>query len=115
MVNLANEFAPEHLEIMTKEPEKIAEKITTAGLVLIGKYSSVAMSDYGTGTNHVLPTGGFGKTFSGLSASDFMRRMNIVECSKEGLAVFKEHLKTLTDAENLPNHYKATEARFENE
>jgi histidinol dehydrogenase len=71
------------------------------------------LSDYGSGTNHVLPTGGFGSAYSGLSALDFARRVNIVESSKEGLQSVRERVKVMTEAENLPNHYKAVEARFE--
>jgi histidinol dehydrogenase len=110
---LANVFAPEHLEIMTKAPKEIADTITSAGLILIGPYSPVALSDYGSGTNHVLPTGGFGSVFSGLSALDFMKRISIVESSKDGLEKLRNHVKVLTEAENLPNHFKAVEARFE--
>jgi len=113
MAALANAFAPEHLEIMTKTPKDIADRITSAGLILLGPYSPVALSDYGSGTNHVLPTGGSGSAYSGLSALDFMRRISIVESSKEGLKRLKNHVKVLTEAENLPNHYKAVEARFE--
>jgi len=111
-VELANVFAPEHLEIMTRNPEKTAEKITSAGLILVGSYSPVALSDYASGTNHVLPTGGFGHAFSGLSALDFARRVSIVESSKEGLQSVQERVKVMTEAENLPNHYKAVELRF---
>ena len=113
MVTLANAFAPEHLEIVARNPAEIVDRITSAGLILIGQYSPVALSDYGSGTNHVLPTGGFAKSSSGLSVFDFMRRVNIVESSKEGLAKLRNHVKVLTEAENLPNHYKAVEARFE--
>ncbi len=113
MAALANAFAPEHLEIMTNASKEIADKITSAGLILMGPYSPVALSDYGSGTNHVLPTGGFGSAFSGLSALDFMKRISIVESSKEGLEKLRNHVKVLTEAENLPNHYKAVEARFE--
>jgi len=112
-VELANVFAPEHVEIMTKTPMEIADRITSAGLILVGSYSPVALSDYGSGTNHVLPTGGFGHAFSGLSALDFARRVSIVESSKEGLQSMRERVKVMTEAENLPNHYKAIEARFE--
>ncbi|MEM2098684.1 MAG: histidinol dehydrogenase [Candidatus Bathyarchaeia archaeon] len=111
MVRLANIFAPEHLEIMTRNPQALANKISSAGLILIGAYSPVALSDYGSGTNHVLPTGGFGHVYSGLSALDFTRRVSIVESSKEGLAVLENHVKVLTEAEKLPNHYKAVAAR----
>jgi histidinol dehydrogenase len=91
---------------------EIADKITSAGIILIGQYSPVALSDYGSGTNHVLPTGGFGSAFSGLSALDFMRKISVVESSKDGLAKLRNHVKVLTEAESLPNHYKAVEARF---
>jgi len=112
-VELANVFAPEHVEVMTRNPEKIVEKIMSAGLILVGSYSPVALSDYGSGTNHVLPTGGFGHAFSGLSALDFARRVSIVKSSREGLQSVRERVKVMTEAENLPNHYKAVEARFE--
>jgi histidinol dehydrogenase len=114
-VVLANVFAPEHVEVMTQTPMEVAERITSAGLILVGAYSPVALSDYGSGTNHVLPTGGFGSAFSGLSALDFTRRVSIVESTKQGLQLLKSHVKVMTEAENLPNHYKAIEARFSNE
>jgi histidinol dehydrogenase len=111
-VSLVNQFAPEHLEVMTAKPKEIADKLT-AGLILLGPYSPVALSDYGSGTNHVLPTGGFAQSFSGLSTLDFMRRVSIVESSRTGLERVKDCIKFLTEAENLPNHYKAIEARLE--
>ena len=112
MVNLSNQFAPEHLEVLTGKPQEIAKKLT-AGLILLGPYSPVALSDYGSGTNHVLPTGGFAQSFSGLSALDFVRRVSIVESTRTGLERVKDSIKTLTEAENLPNHYKAIQARLE--
>ena len=111
-VDLANIFAPEHIEIMTQKPEEIVEKIMSVGLILVGSYSPVALSDYGSGTNHVLPTSGFGRAYSGLSALDFTRRVSVVKSSKEGLQSVQELVKVMTEAENLPNHYKAIEARF---
>ena len=113
MTDLANTFAPEHLEIMARKPQGIADKITTAGLILIGPYTPVALSDYASGTNHVLPTGGFGASFSELSVLDFVRRVNIVESTKEGLQKAKSSIRVLAEAERLPNHCKAVEARFE--
>ena len=112
MVKLANRFAPEHLEVLTAKPDELSKKLT-AGLILLGPYSPVALSDYGSGTNHVLPTGGFAQSFSGLTVLDFMRRTSIVECTRIGLERAKDSIKTLTEAENLPNHYKALAARFE--
>ncbi len=112
MVKLANKFAPEHLEVLTVKPDELAKKLT-AGLILLGPYSPVVLSDYGSGTNHVLPTGGFAQSFSGLTVLDFMRRASIVESTRTGLERAKDSIKTLTEAENLPNHYKALAARFE--
>ena len=111
-VDLVNQFAAEHLEVLTANAKDLADKLT-AGLILVGSYSPVALSDYGIGTNHVLPTGGFAKSFSGLSVYDFLRLMSIVESTKQGLESVKENVKVLTEAENLPNHYRAIEARFE--
>ncbi len=88
-ISLTNEFASEHLEVMTAKPKETAKKLT-AGLILIGPYSPVALSDYAVGTNHVLPTAGFAHSFSGLSVFDFMRRVNIVESSKDGLTKVKD-------------------------
>ncbi|MCS7114692.1 MAG: histidinol dehydrogenase [Nitrososphaerota archaeon] len=112
MVNIANAFAPEHVEVITKNSEQVAEKLYTAGLILIGPYSPASLSDYYSGTNHVLPTGGFGRTFSGLSSLDFVRRVAIVSCSKEGLLKVLKHIKVLAEAENLQNHYRAVRGRF---
>jgi histidinol dehydrogenase len=110
--NLVNQFAPEHLEVITFKPKEIAEKLT-AGLILLGPYTPVALSDYGSGTNHVLPTGGFSQSFSGLSVFDFMRRVSIVESSRTSLERVKDTIKVLAESENLPNHSKAIQARFE--
>ena len=112
-VKLTNIFAPEHLEIITKDSEQLAVKFTTSGLILVGPFSPVALSDYGSGTNHVLPTGGYGHVFSGLSSLDFARRVSIVEGSRKGLLQLTNQLKVMTDAEDLPNHYMAIKARLE--
>lgn len=111
-IKLTNQFAAEHLEVITAKPKEIAEKLV-AGLILIGPYSPVPLSDYASGTNHVLPTGGFAQAFSGLSVIDYMRRVSIAECTKAGLEKVKANVKVMTEAENLPNHYKAIAARFE--
>jgi histidinol dehydrogenase len=112
MINLSNQFAPEHLEVITGNSKELAQKLV-AGLILIGPYSPVALSDYGSGTNHVLPTSGFAQSFSGLSAFDFVRRVSIVESGRTGLERVKDSIKVMTEVENLPNHFKAIQARFE--
>jgi len=111
-IKLTNQFAAEHLEVMTNNAQVLSERLI-AGLILLGPYSPVPLSDYASGTNHVLPTNGFAHAFSGLSALDFMRRVSIAECSKEGLEKVRTHIKVLTDTEDLPNHSKAIEARFQ--
>ncbi len=114
MVELANTFAPEHLEIVTENPFGIANQITSSGVILVGPYSPVAISDYGGGgTNHVLPTGGFAHSFSGLSVLDFMRRTSVVNYSKDGLTGLRNHVGVMAEAEDLPNHNRAVEVRFE--
>ena len=112
MVELSNQFAPEHLEVMTKNAKELSKNLV-AGLILLGSYSPVALSDYASGTNHVLPTGTFARSFSALSVFDFSRRVSIVECSKSGLEKVRGCIKVLTDTENLFNHYKAVDARFQ--
>ena len=114
-VRIANEFAPEHLEVMTEDPWNIAEKITSAGLILVGSNTPVAASDYCLGTVHVLPTGGFSHVYSGLSVLDFVKRFYIAECSKMRLQELRSDLKVLAETEGLINHYLAVEGRFSDE
>jgi len=113
MVELANKIAPEHLELMVKNAKSLSKKITGAGLVLIGKNTPSAASDYLLGTNHILPTNGFGRTRGGLSVLDFLKIQTVVESSLYFLEIQGEDLETLTDAEGLPNHYKAVRRRFD--
>ena len=113
MIELANKIAPEHLELMVKNAKNLSKKITGAGLLLIGKNTPSAASDYLLGTNHILPTNGFGRTRGGLSVLDFLKLQTVVESKKSTLKQFSPELKTLTDAEDLPNHYKAVKRRLD--
>jgi histidinol dehydrogenase len=112
MIELTNDFAPEHVELMLENPEEAAERIYAAGIILVGPYSPASLSDYYGGTNHVLPTGGYGKFFSALSCLDFVKRVAVLKCSREGLFKAREHIRILSEAENLPCHFKAVEGRF---
>ncbi|MDC0522232.1 histidinol dehydrogenase [Nitrosopumilus sp.] len=112
MVNLVNSLAPEHLQIMTKNPKSISSKITTSGLVLLGNYSPSSASDYILGSNHILPTNGFGKIRGSLSVMDFIKINTEVTASKSSLSKISKHLDTLTTAEGLPNHYEAVRGRL---
>jgi len=112
MIDLANKIAPEHLELMIKNAKTLSKEITGPGLVLIGNNTPSSASDYLLGTNHILPTNGFGRTRGGLSVLDFLKLQTIVETKKSDLRRISNNLKTLTDAEGLPNHYKAVERRL---
>ena len=113
MVELANKIAPEHMELMVKNAKSLSKKITGAGLVLIGKNTPSAASDYLLGTNHILPTNGFGRTRGGLSVLDFLKLQTVVESKKSALRNISKSLNALTNAEDLPNHYKAVKRRLD--
>ncbi|NOJ26904.1 MAG: histidinol dehydrogenase [Nitrososphaera sp.] len=106
-----NEFAPEHVEIICKNADSVAKKIDSAGLVLVGSDTPSSASDYCLGSNHVLPTMGFGKSRASLSVLDFIKIVNKVKATKKGLAKVDKAIKAMTGAEGLPNHYEAVKAR----
>ena len=112
VINFANKIAPEHMELMVKNAKTLSKRITGPGLILIGNNTPSSASDYLLGTNHILPTSGFGRTRGGLSVLDFLKLKTVVETKKTILSEISDYLKTLTDAEGLPNHYKAVERRL---
>lgn len=112
-IEFCNDYAPEHLEIMVKNPEKVVSKITNAGSVFLGNWTTKSAGDYATGANHVLPTGGFAKMFNPLSVASFGKMMQVQKVtSKKALALIKETIELLGDIENLPAHKSATSIRF---
>ncbi|NWF96965.1 MAG: histidinol dehydrogenase [Candidatus Thorarchaeota archaeon] len=111
-IGLVNDFAPEHLEIVTRDPDAIQTRITSAGLVLLGPYTPVAASDYGLGVNHVLPTSGYGRVFSSLSVLDFVRFFHVVEATNDGLRDVASSVCELAEAEGLRNHARAVRRRL---
>ena len=112
VIDLANKIAPEHMELMVKNAKTLSKSITGPGLVLIGNNTPSSASDYLLGTNHILPTSGFGRTRGGLSVLDFLKLQTVIATKKSDLSEISDKLKTLTDAEGLPNHYKAVERRL---
>lgn len=112
-VEFADEFAPEHLEVICKKPDMVAKKFKSAGLILIGPDTPSSASDYALGSNHVLPTLGFAKSRASLSVLDFVKVVNRVKVSKAGLAKVEKAVKEIATAEGLPNHYEAVRARRE--
>ncbi|MFW9942064.1 MAG: histidinol dehydrogenase, partial [Candidatus Thorarchaeota archaeon] len=113
-IRISNTIAPEHLEILTKNPDDIIKKITNAGAVFLGPYSPVPLGDYGAGTNHILPTGGSAKKYSGLNLYDFLKIIDVLKCEKEGLEIFSETAMKLAEYEGLFAHKRSIEERLKN-
>lgn len=114
-IEFINRYAPEHLEILTEDPLKILEEITSAGSIFLGGYSPVAAGDYASGTNHVLPTAGYGRVFSGLSLDSFMKTMSIQMLTKRGLERIKDATVALARYEGFDEHARSVIARFNTE
>ena len=112
---IINTIAPEHLEICTKKPEKILNKVSNAGSIFIGNYSPEAMGDYLAGTNHVLPTSGAAKFSSGLSVYDFLKRHSIIKISKSGIERLGSSVINLAQYENLDGHANSVKIRLKKE
>lgn len=113
-IQFINDFAPEHLEIMTKKPEDVLRKIENAGSVLLGDYSPVAAADYLSGTNHILPTGGSARRFSGLSVETFLKSMTYQSLSKEALKLMSSDIINLASSEGpYTEHIRSVKIREE--
>jgi histidinol dehydrogenase len=106
----SNAYAPEHLELHLAEPDPAA--FVHAGAVFVGPDTPVSLGDYLAGSNHVLPTGGQARYAAGLSASTFLRPQQVIEYDRAALAAVREDVVTLAQAEDLPAHGEAVEARF---
>lgn len=111
-VRFANDYAPEHLEIMTADPWAVSANITNAGSVFLGHFSPVTMGDYLSGTNHVIPTGGYARMFSPLSVDEFVKKLEVQELTSQGLQALQEPLRALTAAEGFAAHQRAVDIRF---
>ena len=108
---IANRIAPEHLQIMTRNPKALLGKITTAGAVFLGPSSPTALGDYVAGPSHTLPTGGAGKAFSGLRIQDFRRRTSVVEYTPASLKKALHALEAIANAEGLEAHARSVRMR----
>ncbi|MEX2281454.1 MAG: histidinol dehydrogenase [Gemmatimonadota bacterium] len=111
MVHFAEAYAPEHLLLLTRDPRVTLAHVRNAGSVFLGAGSSVAFGDYSTGANHVLPTAGRARAYSGLSTDDFVRWFTYQEVSAEAAVRLAEPTAVLADAEGLPAHAAAARLR----
>jgi histidinol dehydrogenase len=111
-LDFANLYAPEHLQIMTRDPFALLPRIRHAGSIFLGPYAPVAVGDYASGTNHVLPTGGCARMFSGLSVDDFIKKPTFQHLSYAALESLKDTVIVLAENEGLPLHARAVAERF---
>lgn len=102
--DIANQIAPEHLEIMTAKPNQIINKIKNAGAIFVGAYSPEAIGDYIAGPSHTLPTLGNAKFSSGLSVFDFLKRISVINCSQKGFKKLQQSTETLAEIEGFLAH-----------
>jgi histidinol dehydrogenase len=103
-IALSNDYAPEHLHLKIENPDEAIPKLTDAGEILIGEMTPSTLGNYGTGVNHVLPTGGWAKTQSCTSVWDFLKRTSVSKVDAQGFETLKHPVTTLTDYENFPAH-----------
>ena len=102
-----NDYAPEHLQILSKEPERYLDKIIHAGEILLGEYAPSTLANFVVGPSHVLPTGGWAQTGSALSVHDFLKRTSLVNITKQGYDLLAPHAKSFADYEGFDAHGNA--------
>jgi histidinol dehydrogenase len=108
---VVDEWAAEHLEVVTRDARSWADRVTNAGAVFVGPYSPVSLGDYLAGSNHVLPTAGTARHTGGLSVQSFLRSVHVVDYSRDALAAVAHHVDALGGAEDLAAHVDAVRAR----
>ncbi len=111
-IDFSNKFAPEHLQIMVSDSDFVLDRIKNAGSIFVGNYAPVPVGDYASGTNHVLPTAGYAKIYSGLNINHFIKYSSIQKITKSGLESLKETIISLAEEEGLQAHADAIRTRF---
>jgi histidinol dehydrogenase len=112
-LQVSNDYAPEHLIVQTQEPRALLDGIINAGSIFLGAWSPESMGDYCSGTNHVLPTYGYARAYSGLSLTDFQKRMTVQELTADGIRSLGPVAETLASLEGLDAHARAVTIRLE--
>ncbi len=111
-IKMANEYAPEHLIIETKDYMDLAEKVVNAGSVFLGAYTPESAGDYASGTNHTLPTNGYAKAYSGVSLDSFIRKITFQEINREGIQNIGPAIEVMASNEHLDAHKNAVSVRL---
>ncbi len=112
-ISVSNVYAPEHLILQFQGARARIAEVRNAGSVFVGRWTPESVGDYCSGTNHVLPTYGYARSMSGLSVSDFTRRMTVQELTRDGLAALGPTVRTLAELEGLEAHARAVTVRLE--
>lgn len=110
-IDFVNEYAPEHMEVMTSDPFAVLEKIKNAGEILLGEYTPVTLCNFVLGPNAILPTGGFAKTYSSVSVQDFLKRSSVGYASREGFERVRNHAYNIAKVEGFDTHALAVKER----
>ncbi len=110
--DFSNRYAPEHLILHLRDPQRFLPLIQSAGSVFLGPWSPEVAGDYASGTNHTLPTSGLARSFSGVSLDSFVKKITVQELGREGLSGLRTILETLASVEGLEGHRRAVEKRF---
>ena len=113
-IEVVDEIAPEHLEIVTSNPFDVMTRVHNAGAMFLGQYSSEPLGEYYAGPNHILPTNGTARFFSPLSVDDFIKKSSVIYYSEEALRAVHEDIETFAEAEELTAHANSVAVRFEN-
>lgn len=114
-IDLANDFAAEHLSLLVADPDAVVPQLRTTGEIFVGAHTPVALGDYLAGPSHTLPTGGAGHAFSGLSIADFYRKTGLVHATPAAIAASAPLIETLAFAEGLDAHAASARVRLEHE
>jgi len=111
-MDFSNAYAPEHLILVTKDVNQLAEKVVNAGSVFLGNYSCESAGDYASGTNHTLPTNGFAKSYSGVSVDSFVKKITFQSISAKGLKNIGAAIELMAEKEELVGHKNAVSIRL---
>ena len=112
IIEMTNEYAPEHLIIQTTNANELAERVVNAGSVFIGPWSPESAGDYASGTNHTLPTSGYAKAYSGVNIDSFMRKITFQQLTQQGLQTLGPVIETMAAGEYLDAHKNAVSIRL---